>query len=103
MEVIATVVVCTGAITAGWRLLMYSLRIGKPIPDRMQTWRRFGLSLLLALEFLLAADIVRTAIAPTWQDIAQLAAIAAIRTFLNYFLETDLERSGRTSPDSPPA
>jgi len=33
---------------------------------------------------------VRSAIAPTWDDIGQLAAIAAIRTFLNYFLERDL-------------
>jgi uncharacterized membrane protein len=49
--------------------------------------------LLLALEFTLAADVVRTAIAPTWNDIGQLASIAVIRTFLNYFLERDLERA----------
>jgi uncharacterized membrane protein len=59
------------------------------------------MSLLLALEFMLAADIVRTAIAPTWQQIGQLAAIAAIRTFLSYFLEVDLERSGRTELAAP--
>ena len=41
--------------------------------------------------YMLAADIVRTAIAPSWDDIGQLAAIAVIRTFLNYFLERDLE------------
>ena len=35
--------------------------------------------LLLALEFELAADIIRSAIAPTWQDIGQLGAIAVIR------------------------
>jgi uncharacterized membrane protein len=45
----------------------------------------------LGLEFELAADIIRTAIAPTWTDIGQLAAIGLIRTFLNYFLEKDLE------------
>jgi len=39
----------------------------------------------------MAADIIRTAISPTWTDIGQLGAIAAIRTFLNYFLERDLE------------
>jgi uncharacterized membrane protein len=48
--------------------------------------------LILGLEFMLAADIVRTAISPTWQQTAQLAAIAVIRTFLNYFLEKDIER-----------
>jgi uncharacterized membrane protein len=42
----------------------------------------------------LAADIVRTVIVPTWNDIGQLAAIAVIRTFLNHFLEKDLEEAG---------
>ncbi|MDY7003992.1 MAG: DUF1622 domain-containing protein [Cyanobacteriota bacterium] len=50
-----------------------------------------GISLVLALEFLLAADIVGTAISPTWSDIGRLAAIAGIRTFLNFFLEKELK------------
>jgi uncharacterized membrane protein len=58
-------------------------------------WLRFAATILLALEFALAADIARTAIAPTWQEIGQLAAIAAIRTILNYFLERDLETARR--------
>jgi len=57
---------------------------------RKALFLRFGVWLLLGLQFALAADIVRSAIAPTWNDIGQLAAIAAIRTFLNYFLERDL-------------
>jgi uncharacterized membrane protein len=48
--------------------------------------------LILGLEFMLAADIVRRAISPAWQQIGQLAAIAVIRTFLNYFLEKDIEK-----------
>lgn len=51
---------------------------------------KFGSSLTLSLELLLAADILRTAVAPTWDDIGKLAAIAAIRTVLNYFLEKEL-------------
>jgi uncharacterized membrane protein len=51
---------------------------------------RFGIWLLLGLQFALAADIVRSVISPSWNDIGQLAAIALIRTFLNYFLERDL-------------
>jgi uncharacterized membrane protein len=43
----------------------------------------------------LAADIVRSAISPSWEQIGQLAAIAAIRTFLSYFLERDLKEMGR--------
>jgi uncharacterized membrane protein len=41
---------------------------------------------------------VRSLIAPTWEDIGQLAAIAAIRTFLNYFLEKDLNEASKANP-----
>ena len=51
-----------------------------------QIWLRFATWILLALEFALAADILRTAVAPTWDDISKLAVIATIRTMLNYFL-----------------
>lgn len=54
---------------------------------------QFGSSLTLTLELLLAADILATAIAPTWDDIGKLAAIAALRTALNYFLERELNTS----------
>jgi uncharacterized membrane protein len=49
-----------------------------------------GRSLALALEFLLGADIIRTAVEPTWDEIGRLAAIAAIRTGLNFFLQREL-------------
>ena len=62
---------------------------------RKAIWRRFGTWLLLGLEFELAADIIGSAVSPTWQDIGQLGAIAVIRTFLNYFLEHDLEKAER--------
>ena len=58
---------------------------------RREVWVGFAVWIILALEFALAADIARTAIAPTWDDIGRLAAIAVIRTALNYFLERDLE------------
>ena len=56
------------------------------------TETRFTLAryLALALEFQLASDILETAISPTWQKIGQLAAIATIRTALNYFLTREL-------------
>ncbi len=49
-----------------------------------------GLSLALSLEFLLAADIVGTAVSPRWDAIAKLAAITGIRTFLNFFLQREV-------------
>jgi uncharacterized membrane protein len=46
----------------------------------------------VALEFELAADMLRTAVAPTWNEIGQLAAIAALRTALIYFLGKEIEK-----------
>jgi uncharacterized membrane protein len=62
---------------------------------------RLGSWLLLGLEFALAADIVRTAISPTWVELGQLAAIAGIRTVLNYFLERDIEKLAERGTVSP--
>jgi uncharacterized membrane protein len=49
-----------------------------------------GLSLALSLEFLLAADIMGTAVSPNWDAIAKLAAVTGIRTFLNFFLHREV-------------
>jgi uncharacterized membrane protein len=46
--------------------------------------------LIAGLTFQLAADIIETAFSPSWDEIGQLAAIAVIRTFINFFLERDL-------------
>jgi len=53
-----------------------------------------GRFLALGLEFQLASDVLRTAIAPTFEQIGQLAAIATIRTALNFFLAREIEREG---------
>jgi uncharacterized membrane protein len=50
-----------------------------------------GDGLALALEFELGADIQRTAAAPTWSEIGQLAAVTTIRTALNFFLQQEIE------------
>ncbi|MFC3615495.1 DUF1622 domain-containing protein [Lutimaribacter marinistellae] len=54
--------------------------------------RVFGRYLIIALELQLAADIISTATDPTLQEIGKLAAIAVIRTFLNYFLVQELRQ-----------
>jgi uncharacterized membrane protein len=99
VEVLAAVVVLGAALEA-----VYGIGaglIGRADPTRRrQIWTRFALWLVLALEFTLAADIVRTAIHPSWPSIGQLGAIAIIRTFLNASLARDLRESqswGNTS------
>jgi uncharacterized membrane protein len=52
---------------------------------------QFGSSVAVALELLLGADVLATAVAPSWDDIGKLAAIAVLRTALNYFLEKELK------------
>ena len=54
-----------------------------------------GRWLALALEFELAADILRTAVAPTWNEIGQVAAIIVLRTALNFFLRMEIEKAAR--------
>lgn len=52
---------------------------------------RFGGTVALALELLLGADVLATAVAPSWDGIGKLTAIAIIRTTLNYFLSKELK------------
>jgi uncharacterized membrane protein len=100
VEAAAAVLVAIGALEALWGIVNSLFGVGPKIGRRKAIWLRFGVWLLLGLEFELAADIVRTAIAPTWNDIGQLSAIGLIRTFLNFFLEKDLEKYGEP-PGSP--
>ena len=51
---------------------------------------RFARFLALALELQLGADILSTAVAPSWDQIGKLGAIAVIRTALNFFLRKEL-------------
>lgn len=51
---------------------------------------QFARWLVAALTFQLAADIIESAFSTSWEEVGRLAVIAAIRTFLNYFLERDL-------------
>ncbi len=59
---------------------------------------QFGLWLSLAIEFELAADILKTTIAPSWDEIGKLAAIVVLRTVLNYFLQTEIRRAALQNP-----
>ena len=53
--------------------------------------------LAMALEFQLGADILSTAVAPSWNEIGKLGAVAVIRTALNYFLSKEMEEERRTA------
>jgi uncharacterized membrane protein len=97
VEGAAALLIAVGAAEA---FVMSLVRFRARTPEKMQIWMHFATWLLLGLEFELAADVIRTAIAPTWSDIGQLAAIAAIRTFLSYFLDQDIEKVTISRKDS---
>jgi len=93
IEAAAILVITFGSLEALFKLLAVMATPSASHGMRKAIWRRFGVWLLLGLEFALAADIITSVISPTWQDIGELGAIAVIRTFLNYFLERDLENA----------
>ena len=64
--------------------------------ERRAVWLGFARWLVSGLTFQLAADIVQTTAAPTWDEIGRVAAIAAIRTFLTFFLDRDIDAVSRS-------
>ncbi|MFE6717670.1 DUF1622 domain-containing protein [Streptomyces albidoflavus] len=89
-------VIFIGAVWAFVQFLLLGVRRGRPRNARpIAGFNRIRLSLgrflALGLEFQLAGDVLRTAIAPSFDQIGQLAAIAAIRTGLNFFLGREIE------------
>ncbi|MGE0222168.1 MAG: DUF1622 domain-containing protein [Acetobacteraceae bacterium] len=96
VEAAAVLVIAIAALEAVWRTLMIFFA-RPPSPDSAKEGVRLRLArwLAVALEFALAADILRTAISPTWEDIGKLAAIATLRTVLNFFLQREIETAMR--------
>ena len=98
VEAAGALIIFAGAVIAFVRFVVVAVQ---PQTDRSYTRVRLGLGryLALGLEFQLASDILSTAVAPTFEDIGKLAAIAAIRTALNYFLSKEIEKE-RSEIDS---
>jgi uncharacterized membrane protein len=90
VEAAGAVVIFVGAVIAFARFIRVSIRqegMAPFAPVRLD----LGRFLALGLEFQLAADILRTAVSPSFTELAQLAAIAAIRTALNFFLGLEIK------------
>jgi uncharacterized membrane protein len=95
IETVGKVIDATGvAVIVGGALVAASLTLTKRgMPgSRYEDFRRqLGRSILLGLEFLVAADIIRTvAITPTPQSVAVLGGIVLIRTFLSFSLQLEM-------------
>ena len=88
IDFMALLIVIYATLEAFWGASRAALVHRKPYYH--QIWQRYARWLVAALTFQLAADIIESALTPSWEDIGRLAAIAVIRTFLNYFLGRDL-------------
>lgn len=95
-EGIAAVIIVVGALQAVWIYFFRAFFSKSDLKGVTQSRIRLGHSLSLGLEFLIGADILKTAVAPTWNEIGQLAAIIGIRTVLNFFLMKELEQMDKT-------
>jgi uncharacterized membrane protein len=91
VELIAAVVIALAVLKAAWQALAAYFHLPTARPKE-EIRLNLGRWLALALEFTLAADVLKTAVAPTWDDIGKLAAIATLRTALNFFLQKEVER-----------
>ena len=89
IETASAVIICVGVLIAIFEFIRLL------IPPQMKSYNRVRLELArylaLALEFQLGADILWTAVAPSWDQIGQLGAVAIIRTALNFFLMREME------------
>lgn len=88
VEAGGAVVIFIGALVAAVKFLR---ALPKRDPHEFVPVRlTLGRFLALGLEFQLASDVLRTAIAPSFEELGKLAAVAAIRTALNFFLAREI-------------
>jgi uncharacterized membrane protein len=91
IDTMALLVIIAGTVQAFVNGIVVGFFLSRTDHSLRLVWLRYGRWLIAGLTFQLAADIIETSVAPTWEDLGRLAAIAAIRTLLNFFLERDLE------------
>ena len=95
IEAIAIVVITTGAVEAVGNMVRIIRAPHMRGATRRAVWLDFAGWLVAALTFQLAADIINTSFSPNWDEVGRLGAIAAIRTFLSYFLDREVESTQR--------
>ena len=90
INIVAVIVVLGGVLQAIVGLLRALVTHTAMLAAKRALWLDLARWLVAGLTFQLAADIVETAVAPSWEALGQFAAIAAIRTLLSYSLDRDM-------------
>lgn len=95
VEFAAAIIIGIAAIQATFKSLILFAHPGAPAEKKNEVRLVLGRWLAVALELELAADILNTAVTPSWSEIGKLAAIATLRTSLNYFLEREISQESK--------
>lgn len=98
VEAAGALVIVIGALIAIVKFFLSLLR--RDANEFSAVRLTLGRFLALGLEFQLASDVLRTAISPSFEEIGKLAAIATIRTALNYFLAKEIANEQRAVEQS---
>ncbi|MBD3276782.1 MAG: DUF1622 domain-containing protein [Candidatus Aegiribacteria sp.] len=91
-EIAAAVVVAVGVVQALWIYIFKNVCTKCHLHQHVRGRLKLGHALSLALELLIGADILKSALDPSWTELGQLGAIVLIRTVLNYFLLWDMRK-----------
>ena len=91
IEALALLVIVLGSLQAAVGVLRVMISPRSTNADKRAVWLEYSRWLVAGLTFQLAADIIETMVVPGWDDLARVAVIAVIRTFLTYFLDRDIE------------
>jgi uncharacterized membrane protein len=91
VEAIGALVILAGVVVAALTYLLSELRLRRVAYEHVRL--QLGRFIALGIEFQLASDLLTTAVSPTFDEIGMLAAIAGIRTLLNYFLAQEIQRA----------
>ncbi len=95
VEFLAALVIAGAALQASVSVLRILRGRSREATPGERIRIQLGQWLSLGLEFELAADILKTAVSPGWNELGQLAAIVVIRTVLNLFLQRDIAAARR--------
>jgi len=98
IDAMAAVLIVIGTVEA---FISVFLAMAKSNHEKRDVWLRYARWLVGALTFQLAADILETSLRMSWTTLGQLAVVAVVRTFLDYYLERDIRDVREIQKTSP--
>ena len=99
IEVLSVAIILLGIVVTAYKVSKLILKPGSEIYNQVRFV--FSRYLIMGLEFQLAADIIGTAVSPSWDQLGKLAVIATIRTFLSFFLQYEIKEEQPSSMRKP--